>query len=312
MTPQTRHTAWAPRPTIAKVKTRHFAQLLALSALWGASFLFLRIASPLLGPQVLAGGRVSLAALTLAVVMRLLNHRWPWEHWRELLLLGVMTVAAPFLLYAWAALRLPAGYSALLNTMAVLFGALASAWFGEDTLTRPKLLGCLCGFAGVALIVRLGPVAPTQQTLLAAGACVLAAACYGVATPLMKRATTRMQPLAIAAGLHAMTSLLLLPGAVMALPQARFTPASVGVLVMLGVVTSGLAYWMHLRIIRHVTPVAAMSPAFLIPVFGVTWGHVFLGEALSPGIFMGGALVLLATALVTGFNPLKRAPLVDP
>jgi drug/metabolite transporter (DMT)-like permease len=74
---------------------------------------------------------------------------------------------------------------------------------------------------------------------------------------------------------------------------------------VLGIVTSGLAYWVHLRIIRHVSPVAAMSPTFLIPVFGVTWGHLFLGEALSPGIFAGGALVLMATALVTGFNPLR-------
>jgi drug/metabolite transporter (DMT)-like permease len=96
------------------------------------------------------------------------------------------------------------------------------------------------------------------------------------------------------------------PGALWAWPEARFTPAALGALFVMGVVTSGLAYWAHLRIIRHVTPVAAMSPAFLIPVFGVTWGHLFLGEALSPGIFAGGALVLLATALVTGFNPLRR------
>lgn len=74
----------------------------------------------------------------------------------------------------------------------------------------------------------------------------------------------------------------------------------------MGVVTSGLAYWAHLRILRHVTPVAAMSPTFMIPVFGVLWGSVFLGEQLSAGIFAGGALVLLASALVTGFNPWQR------
>ena len=73
--------------------------------------------------------------------MRGLKQRWPWEHWRELLLLGALSVAAPFLLYAWAALRLPAGYSALLNTTAVLFGTLASAWFKDDTLTARKLHG---------------------------------------------------------------------------------------------------------------------------------------------------------------------------
>ncbi len=104
----------------------------------------------------------------------------------------------------------------------------------------------------------------------------------------------------------------MLPGAAWSLPAARFTPGTLAAMAVLGIVTSGLAYWVHLRIIQHVSPVAGMSPAFLIPVFGVTWGHLFLGEALSPGIFVGGALVLLATALVTGFNPLRRSSPVEP
>ena len=94
--------------------------------------------------------------------------------------------------------------------------------------------------------------------------------------------------------------------AMMVIGVSTFTPAALVSVFILGTVTSGLAYWMHLRIIRHVSPVAAISPAFMIPVFGVTWGHLFLGEELSSGIFVGGALVLLATALVTGFNPLRR------
>jgi len=295
------------------VKTRHFAQLIGLSALWGASFMFLRIASPVMGPWVLAGGRVALAALTLALLMRLLRHRWPWAHWKELTLLGALSVSVPFLLYAWAALRLPAGYSALLNTTVVLFGTLSAAWFGQDTLTWRKLAGCVAGAAGVALIVRLGPVQPDWPTLMAALACIGAAFCYGVSTPLMKRATQRIQPLAISASIHVFALLMVLPGALWALPEARFTTPALTAMLVLGVVTSGLAYWAHLRIIRHVSPVAATSPAFLIPVFGVTWGHIFLGEALSPGIFAGGALVLLATALVTGFNPLRRqVPPVEP
>jgi drug/metabolite transporter (DMT)-like permease len=75
---------------------------------------------------------------------------------------------------------------------------------------------------------------------------------------------------------------------------------------IMGVVTSGIAYWMHIRILAHVSPVAAMSPTFMIPVFGVTWGHLFLGEQLSTGIFAGGAMVLLASALITGFNPWQK------
>lgn len=294
------------------VKTRHFAQLVGLSALWGASFLFLRVASPLLGPTVLAAGRVMLAALTLAALMGLLREPWPWRHWRELSRLGLLALAAPFLLYAWAALRLPAGYSALLNTTVVLFGTLAAAWHGQDTLNARKLVGCAIGFVGVGLILQLGPVEPTAVNLLAAFACIAAAACYGVATPLLKKATGHMQPLAIATGISATAFVMLLPAGLWGLPHARFTPLALVALLVMGVFTSGLAYWLHLRIIRHVSPVAATSPAFLIPVFGVTWGHIFLGETLSPGIFAGGALVLLATALVTGFNPLRSKVVLEP
>ena len=292
----------------APVKTKYFAQLTGLSALWGASFMLIRIASPVLGPNVLAALRIGMATLTLAVLMRAIRHRWPIAHWRELALLGVLSVAAPFLLFAWAALKLPAGYSALLNTTAVMFGIVSAAWMKEDTLTLRKLMGCIFGFAGVALIVGLGPVDPSPQVILAALACTLGSACYGISTPLMKRALTRMQPLEIAAGIHALALLMLLPGAAWSWPQANFTPGALAAVALMGVVTSGLAYWLHIRILVHVSPVAAMSPIFMIPVFGVTWGHLFLGEELGAGIWAGGALVLIASALITGFSPWRRRP----
>ena len=84
------------------VKTKYFAQLVALSALWGASFLLIRIASPLLGPNVLAALRIAMATLTLAVLIRAMRHQWPLKHWRELAVLGALSVALPFLLFAWA------------------------------------------------------------------------------------------------------------------------------------------------------------------------------------------------------------------
>lgn len=288
------------------LKPHHFLQLVALSALWGASFLFIRIASPALGPSVLAVLRIGLATATLALLLRVLRQTWPLAHWRELALLGLLSVAAPFLLYAWAGLHLPSGYSALLNSTAVIFGLFCSSWLGEDHITVRKVLGCVSGFAGVGFIVGLGPVQLTHEVLLAAGACVLASACYGISAPLMKRAITRMQPIQIAAGLHLLALLMLLPGAAWTWPQADFTPQALVAVVVMGVLTSGLAYWLHLRIMAHVTPVAAMSPIFMIPVFGVMWGHWFLGEPLGAGMFVGGLLVLVACALITGFNPWQK------
>ena len=287
------------------MQTKHFGQLVALSALWGASFMLIRVASPVMGPNVLALLRVGAATVTLGILMRVVQHRWPVGHWRELALLGALSVACPFLLFAWAALQLPAGYSALLNSTAVIFGIFASAWLKEDTLTVRKLVGCAFGFAGVALIVQLGPLDPTPVLLAAALACITASACYGISTTWMKRATQRMSPLAIAAGIHAAALVLLLPGAVWNLPQAQFTPLALAVVAVMGVVTSGLAYWLNLRVLTQVSPVAAMSSAFMIPLFGVAWGHLFLDEALGPGMLWGGALVLVATGLVTGFNPLR-------
>ncbi len=288
------------------MKTRYLLQLLGLSALWGSSFVLLRVASPALGPVVLATLRLALATGTLAVIMLLLRHRWPRSHWKEVFGLGILTAALPFLFFSYAALTLPAGYIALFNTTAVLFGTLAAAWLREDTLTWRKLAGCIAGFIGVALIVQLGPVDPTPAVLLAAAAAMAGAGCYGVATPLMKRATTRMEPLTISASIHLGATVFMLPGGAWFLPDATFSASAVMAVLMLGVVTSGLAYWVHLRILRHVPPVAAMSPAFLIPLFGVTWGHLFLGEPLGSGLYIGGAFVLLATALVTGFNPWRR------
>ena len=288
------------------MQTKHVGQLVALSALWGASFMLIRVASPVMGPNVLALLRVGAATVTLGILMRVVQHRWPVGHWRELALLGALSVACPFLLFAWAALQLPAGYSALLNSTAVIFGIFASAWLKEDTLTVRKLVGCAFGFAGVALIVGLGPVEPSATVFIAAAGCVAASACYGISTPMMKRALTRMQPLEIAAGIHALSMLMLVPGAAWSWPQAHFTPAALGAVAVMGIVTSGLAYWVHIRILSHVTPVAAMSPIFMVPLFGVAWGHLFLGEELGTGMFAGGALVLVASALITGFNPWQK------
>lgn len=285
------------------MRQSHFLQLVALSALWGASFPMLRVASPLLGPGVIAAGRIGIAACTIALLMRWVGVAWPWSRWRILSLLSLFSVALPFLLFSWAAPRLPAGYSALLNSSAIVFGALASAWAGEDTLTRRKVVGVLLGLLGVAMVVRLGPVQPTTDVLLGAGAAVLASLCFGLSAPTMKRLTRELDPLAIAGPVHLIGFAWLLPFGWVQWPAAQATPLAIAITVVLGVVTSGLAYWFHLRIMRDTTPVAAMSPTFMIPVFGVAWGHLVLGEALGAGIFLGGALVLLAAGLVSGLLP---------
>jgi drug/metabolite transporter (DMT)-like permease len=289
--------------------TRHFVQLIAMSALWGASFPFLRIAAPALGPWVTAGLRVSLAALTLSLLMRILRNRWPpRDAWLRLSFVSLLTVVLPFVLFNYAALVLPAGYSAVLNATAPLFGVIGAALAGEERITGRRLLGCALGFIGVALLVQLGPVAVTSQVIVAALFCTVAAGCYGFGAILMKRATLAWQPLPSSAAVHVAAAVLLVVPMGLAAPSAHPTLASLVAVGTLGIITSGFMYWISMRLMREIPASASTSSAFMIPLFGVTWGGLFLGEPVTAGMIPGCLLVLVAMALITGFNPFRSVP----
>lgn len=287
------------------MKSRYFFQLAGLSSLWGATFLLTRIATPALGPSVSAASRLVLATATLAIIMHLNRVRWPREYWRELLALGAIGIALPHLLSAWTSLYLPAGYSAVLGVTSMLFAMLASALLKEDTLTWAKTSGCLLAFIGVVLLVRLGPVNATYPVIAATGGAVAGCFFTGLSAPLLKRATKRMTPLAITGGVHLGGLLFLLPGAIVGFSDARFTLDAVVSVVIMGVVTSGLAYWQYMRIVNLVSAVAAHSSTLMITIWGVIWGHLVLGEVFTPAAYAGALLVLVATLLVTSFNPLR-------
>jgi len=279
-----------------------------MSALWGASFPLLRIASPAFGPWALAAIRCALASLVLALLMQLMGQRWPARSsWMSLAALALLTVVAPFVLFNWAALTLPAGYSAVLNATAPVFGVLGATLFGDEKITRTKLLGCVAGFAGVAVLVQLGPVQVTPEVILAALACTGASACFGVGTTFMKRVSSQHPPLAAAAAIHIAATLFLAVPVGVAVPTMQLSTNVWLAVAMLGLVTSGFMYWISLRLMREIPASAATSSAFMIPLFGVTWGGLFLGEPVTAGMLPGSLLILLATALITGFNPWRMA-----
>ena len=291
------------------MRTKHFSQLVGISAFWGASFPLLRIASPALGPWVLAAARCVLASAVLALLMVALRQRWPSRRdWPALAALSLVSVVLPFVLFNWAALTLPAGYSAVLNATVPLFGVMGAALAREERLTTRRLVGCAVGFMGVALLVRLGPVAVTPAVVWAALACIAAAASYGFGAIYMKRATNRHEPLTAAATVHVAASVILFLPAAIAMPEAQFSTRAAIAVAVLGVVTSGFMYWVSLRLMREIPASAATSAAFMIPLFGVTWGALFLGEPVTVNMLPGGVLILAAMALVTGFNPFRGAP----
>jgi drug/metabolite transporter (DMT)-like permease len=285
---------------------RHFLQLAFLSAIWGASFPLIRIAVGAFGPLPLAFLRCALAAAVLAMLMRLTGQSWPRpDAWAALAFLGLLTVVIPFSLFNSAGLVLPAGYSAVLNATTPLFGVVAGALFASEKLTARKLAGCAAGILGVAVLVKLGPVAPSPAVLLGVLACVLASASFGFGTILMKRAALKHQPLPASAAVHVAGTLVLLLPAGVGAPSIEWRTDALLALAVLGVVTSGLMYLMSMRLLREIPASAATSSAFMIPMFGIAWGGLFLGEPVTAGMIPGVALVLVACALVTGFNPVR-------
>jgi len=277
-------------------------RLVALAAIWGASFLFLRIGAPVLGPALLIESRLILAALFLLAVGMALGKRLELrQHWRHYLLLGLLNSALPFLLFAYAARSLSASLLSILNATSPIWGAvIAAAWTGS-ALTLREVSGLALGVAGVALLVGFDAAMLQPGAGPAIVATLGAAASYGIASVYAKSAKT-VEPFANAHG-SMWAAALLAAGALPFFPVvARPDAGVIAAVIALGVLCSGIAYLLYFRLVADLGPASALTVTFLIPVFGVLWGHLFLGEAVGWHTVAGAAIVIAGTALITGFS----------
>lgn len=284
-------------------------ELLTLAALWGGSYLFLRVAVPQFGPVVLIALRVAIASCFLLPMLAVRGElRALRMHWRPLLVLGGMNSALPLCLFAYAELTLTAGFASVLNAAAPLFAAIAAfAWHGER-LSPLRMLGLAIGFAGVVVLVGDSSAIGDARGGLAVAAVLSATALYGIASSYTKRFLAGVPPLAVATGSQLAAAAMLAPLAFPLWP-ARTPTGSVWLCVLgLGIACTGIAYILFYRLVANVGPVRTSSVSFLIPLFGVLWGMVFLGERLSVDIAVGCSVILLGTSLSTGvLGPRKRA-----
>jgi len=286
------------------LRRRDVAELLALAALWGGSFLFMRVAVPAFGPLALAFLRVFGAALVLVPLLaargELASLR---RHWRPIAVVGFVNSALPFLCFAYAALTINAGVSAIFNSATPLFAAIVAwLWLG-DRMTPLRIAGLAIGFAGVLWIgwdkADFGP----GGSAAAIGACLLATMSYGIAPSLTKRRLGGVPPLAVAAGSQVAAAIFLAVPALLAWPaQAPSAPAW-GMVALLAFFGTGLAYLLYFRLIANAGPANAVAVTYLIPIFAVAWGGLFLGERLTLPLIAGCAVIFVGTALATGMLP---------
>lgn len=285
------------------MNTASLVRLLLLSAIWGASFMFMRVGVPFLGPSLLIFARVGFAAVFLLVVGAGLRKRLQVrQHWRHYLVLGLFNSALPFVLFAFAAQTLSASLLSVLNATAPIWAAAIGALWLRTRLTPKALFGMGLGVLGVGLLAGVEALTLPQGGALAIAAGLGAAFSYGIATTHTKTARSA-EPFANAQGSMWAATLLLAPFALHASALPGVPPLHVMLSVMaLGVVCSGVAYLLYFRLIADLGAAPALTVTFLIPVFGILWGVVFLGEHVGWHTLVGGLTVLWGTALVTGFS----------
>jgi drug/metabolite transporter (DMT)-like permease len=283
-------------------------ELLLLAAIWGGSFLFMRIAVPELGPIALIGCRVGIATLVLLPVLRAAPARRQLRaRALPLLLVGLSNSALPFCLLAYSMLTLNAGFDSVLNATTPMWAALIG-WAGFQTrLSRTQVLGMLLGLAGVILLVwdKLGGHA-LSHVAQALAAALCATLSYGFAVNYSKRRLAGVDPLVVAFGSQLAATLALLPLALFYWPRQSVSPDTWACVAALGIVCTGLAYILFFRLVEHVSASYAASVTFLIPLFGVIWGALFLQESVTPLMLSGCLVVLCGTALASGRLKLRR------
>jgi drug/metabolite transporter (DMT)-like permease len=283
------------------MNARELGALILLGALWGASFLFIRVAVPALGPFVLMELRVGLAAVALTLYAAALA-RTPElrARWKQFIVIGTLNAAVPFSLIATAEIHLTASLAAILNSTTALFAPLvAAAWIGESLVPR-QAVGVVSGILGVAVLVGWDPIPLNGAVLLSVGAMLVASFSYALGGVYAKRTFAGVPSMTLAIGQQAAAAAILLPLALATLPGELPSPAVALSVLGLALLCTAAAYLLYFYLIRSVGPTKTLTVTFLIPVFGLLFGVLLLGEPVGIGTLTGLGVILASVALVTG------------
>jgi drug/metabolite transporter (DMT)-like permease len=286
-------TAVGPEPTIAPWLTP--VELTVLGAIWGASFLFMRVSAREFGAVPLVEVRLTLGALLLLPILWGGRTHFTRKHIAPLIFISAINSAIPFALFAWAAQRAPAGIGAITNATAVMFTALVAFAFYGEHISKRRAIGLVAGFVGVAVLASGKTDGNSVWSAALAG--TFAAFLYGIGGNLVRRKLAGIPPGAVAAATLACASLLLAPFAIASWPRAPIPLHSWVSAVLLGVLCTGVAYFIYFRLIYRIGAPRASTVTYLVPLFGVVWAWIVLGEPLTLSMAVAGALILGGVAL---------------
>ena len=287
-------------------------EYLLLAALWGSSFLFMRLGTVEFGALPTAGVRVAIASLFLLPLL-LYKGLGPQlvVHWKKVFFVGLLNSGIPFALFSFALLSISTGLSSILNATVPLFGALVAWVWLKDRPHGLRILGLLIGFVGVALLASgkasFKPDAAGVTTGWAVLACLLACVCYGISASYTKRYLGGLPSLVTATGSQLGATLGLALPTLWLWPQSQPGARAWLALLALGVLCTGVAYILYFRLIEDIGAAKSLTVTFVVPVFAVVYGVIFLGETVSSWMLMCGVIIVCGTALSIGLFKPKAA-----
>ncbi len=283
------------------MKTRDLLALTGLAALWGASFLFMRVSTPYLGPFATIWVRVTVAALVLWIGFVVRGKKINLKgSWGKMILVGAINAAIPFTLISAATLTLPASTASVINATTPLFAAMMAWLVLKEPLKGNHFLAFAFGIGGVVALLGWSPLPFTHEVVLAALMSLGASMFYGIGGVYVKKKLMGFDGEVLSFGQQAGAAIVLFPMIFIQPPVSWSVPIGVWLAaITLGVFCTSIAYLIYFSLIRRIGPTKTLSVTFMVPFFGVLWGSIFLNEALSLGTFLGFGLIFISLMLLS-------------
>jgi len=281
------------------MSTKNSLLLILLSAIWGGSFIFMRVLAPVFGAVGTANIRLLIGAIFLLTIYRLIRYQIHWKRdWKLFLVIGIINSALPFTFFSFAALHIPASISVVINSMTPMFGALFEKIILKGNLTINKLMGLVIGTIGVIIISGSKTLSGTPESYVAIFACLAATFCYGLSGALVKKYGKQVEAKAMAGGSQLFAGFVLLPFLATSGFSTPITYDIILTVIVFGVLCSAIAYLIYYHLINTAGPTIALSVTFLMPVFGILWSKIILNEVITGQMILGAFIILIGIYLI--------------
>jgi drug/metabolite transporter (DMT)-like permease len=281
------------------VRAADAVRLAALAAIWGAAFIFIRVAAPVLGPLWTTELRLAIGASALFAWFFFTGVKLGWRgHFRFYAVIGVVGTALPFTLFSYAGMALGGSTMAILNSTAPMFALVIGAALGWERLSAARVIGVILGAFGVWLVTLRTADVSAPLPILAVVACLCASFGYAVTSLLVRRWSRGAPAAGMALGAQVFAAAAILPFVPLWPPSGAPSGLVVANVAALGLLGSGVAYVLFFRLIADVGAASAQTVSLLIPAFGMLWGMMFLGERIGLAGLAGAVCIVLGTVLI--------------